>query len=292
MSISKKSKINLFILVINILFICSVFADSYYTVKKGDTLYSISKKYQLTVPELRTANNLSENDVIKIGQKLIIPSADISNAAALSSTKEVPSNSTTKQNTKTYVVKAGDTLYGIARNSEIKLHELLAMNNMDASTTLKVGQKILVPDNTKELPKKNEETKTPVTQKPASTKDKDVVVSNGVVWPLSNPKVKNIKGKVSGVQLIGEDNEVVKSVAAGTVMYTGVYRGFGEIIFVQSKTGLIYAYSGLGTVKAKKGEYILSGDEIGKTSKSGDSSIKFMVFQNGKPIDPAKAPRG
>jgi hypothetical protein len=183
-------------------------------------------------------------------------------------------------------------LYGIARNSEIKLHELLAMNNMDASTTLKVGQKILVPDNTKELPKKNEETKTPVTQKPVPTKDKDVVVSTGVVWPLSNPKVKNIKGKVSGVQLIGEDNEVVKSVAAGTVMYTGVYRGFGEIIFVQSKTGLIYAYSGLGTVEAKKGEYILSGDAIGKTSKSGDSSIKFMVFQNGKPIDPAKAPRG
>ena len=109
------------------------------------------------------------------------------------------------------------------------------------------------------------------------------------MWQLTDP-VK--KGKVSGVQLIGEDNEVVKSVAAGTVMYTGVYRGFGEIIFVQSKTGLIYAYSGLGTVKAKKGEYILSGDEIGKTSKSGDSSIKFMVFQNGKPIDPAKAPRG
>ena len=290
MSISKKSKINLFILVVNILFMCSVFADSYYTVKKGDTLYSISKKYQLTVPELRTANNLAENDVIKIGQKLIIPSADISNAAALSSTKDVPTNTTTKQNTKTYVVKAGDTLYGIARNSEIKLHELLAMNNMDASTTLKVGQKILIQDNKKELPKKQEETK-PATTKP-TTKDNEVVIANGVVWPLANPKVKSIKGKVSGVQLIGEDNEAVKAVAAGTVMYTGVYRGFGEIIFVQSKTGLIYSYSGLGTIKAKKGEYVLSGDEIGKTSKSGDSSIKFMVFQNGKPIDAAKAPRG
>ena len=290
MSISKKSKINLFILVVNILFMCSVFADSYYTVKKGDTLYSISKKYQLTVPELRTANNLAENDVIKIGQKLIIPSADISNAAALSSTKDVPTNTTTKQNTKTYVVKAGDTLYGIARNSEIKLHELLAMNNMDASTTLKVGQKILIPDNKKEFPKKQEETK-PATTKP-TTKDNEVVIANGVVWPLANPKVKSIKGKVSGVQLIGEDNEAVKAVAAGTVMYTGVYRGFGEIIFVQSKTGLIYSYSGLGTIKAKKGEYVLSGDEIGKTSKSGDSSIKFMVFQNGKPIDAAKAPRG
>ncbi len=42
----------------------SLFADITYKVEKGDTLYSISRKYQITVAELRTANNLSENDVI------------------------------------------------------------------------------------------------------------------------------------------------------------------------------------------------------------------------------------
>ena len=45
----------------------SVFADSTYIVKKGDTLYSISRRYELTVAELRTANNLSENDVLQAG---------------------------------------------------------------------------------------------------------------------------------------------------------------------------------------------------------------------------------
>ena len=53
-----------------------LFADSTYVVKKGDTLYSISRKYEITVAELRTANNLSENDVLKEGAKLVIPSAD------------------------------------------------------------------------------------------------------------------------------------------------------------------------------------------------------------------------
>ena len=46
----------------------SVFADTTYIVKKGDTLYSISRRYELTVAELRTANNLSENDVLQAGQ--------------------------------------------------------------------------------------------------------------------------------------------------------------------------------------------------------------------------------
>ena len=65
-----------------------IFSDSSYIVKKGDTLYSISKKYQLTVAELRTANNLTESDVLKAGQKLVIPVADISNASALSSSSQ------------------------------------------------------------------------------------------------------------------------------------------------------------------------------------------------------------
>lgn len=290
MSTSKKLLAKFFIL-INIFLVSYVFADSYYTVKKGDTLYSISRKYELTVPELRTANNLAENDIIKIGDKLLIPTADISNAVALSSSKETTKNVSKTQNTQTYIVKSGDTLYGIARKAEIKLPELLALNNMNASSTLKVGQKILIPIVNKDSNKQPEK----IAQKPSEkeiTKDNEVIITNGIVWPLSNPKVKNIKGKVSGVQLIGNENESVKSIASGTIICTGVYRGFGELVFVQSKTGLIYAYTGLGTVKAKKGDYVVAGDELGKTSKSGDTSIKFMVFQDGKSLDPAKVPRG
>ena len=37
---------------------------------------------------------------------------------------------------------------------------------------------------------------------------------------------------------------------------------------------------------------MVAGAELGKTGHGGDASIKFMVFQNGSPIDPAKAPRG
>ena len=77
-------------------------------------------------------------------------------------------------------------------------------------------------------------------------------------------------------------------------MYVGVYRGFGQVVFVQSKTGLIYAYTGLGSVKVRKGEYVVSGAELGTAgldSLSQKYQITFMVFQNGQPIDPAKAPR-
>ena len=289
----------------------SLSADSSYIVKKGDTLYSISRKYQITVPELRAANNLSENDVIKVGVKLVIPSADIENAAALSASKtsETKPNVSSKSAT-SYIVQKGDTLYGIARKYNIKLNELLSLNNLDNSSTIKIGQKILVPagssssastvasgtgtNSTKtQVPAKTE--KNPSSAGSSGTKTNSAstaVSSQGVSWPLSNPVVKNISGKVSGVQLTGKDNESVVAVREGTVMYTGVYRGFGEVIFVQSKTGLIYSYSGLNKVSVKKGDYVVFGAEIGKTGRGNDSSIKFMVFQNGMPINPASAPRG
>ncbi|MDY5122345.1 MAG: LysM peptidoglycan-binding domain-containing protein [Treponema sp.] len=283
-------------------------ADTYYSVEKGDTLYSISKKYQLTVAELRTANNMSENDVLKIGQKLTIPEADIGTAAALS-TNTAAKNKTASSSavkTSTYTVEKGDTLYGIARKNGISLADLLNINGFDSNTVLKIGQKIKIYQKNEEIKKVSEKkTDSPVKSNtstvtvPAKTPDTrsygaTLTSDSSTKWPVKNPKVTQVKGKVSGVQLSAKQNESVLCIHEGTVMYVGIYRGFGQVVFIQSKTGLIYAYTGLGSVDVKKGDYIVSGKTIGTAgidSISGNSQITFMVFQNGQPIDPAKAPR-
>ena len=288
------------ILAVSLLIAIPFFADSTYKVEKGDTLFSISRKFQITVAELRAANNLSENDVLKAGQKLIIPEADIGTAAALSTSKTAGSTASSEMKTVVYTVQKGDTLYRIARNNGLTVPELLAINNMDSSAVIKVGQKLNVkaassPTNSK--PTINSDTVVKVTDSSlpdtrtyGSTVNADV----NTKWPVSNPKITQIKGKVSGVQLSAKENESVICIHEGTVMYVGTYRGFGQVLFIQTKTGLIYAYTGMGTVKVKKGDYAMSGAEVGTAGVdpiSGKPQITFMVFQNGQPIDPAKAPR-
>ncbi len=328
---ARKLFINLFIFMI---FSLSLFADSSYKVEKGDTLYSISRKYQITVAELRAANNLSENDIIKIGQKLIIPSADISTAAALLSdnTKKEENQAKALENASSvYVVQKGDTLYAIARKCGLTVAELVSLNNMDTSTVIKVGQKLKIkatPTLTQTTPTsavnsndtKKTNTSTTSTSSSTSTADKTnsdktssksevakedktpdtrtygitITSDSSTIWPVKNPKVTTVKGKASGVQLSAQKNEAVTCIREGTVMYVGLYRGFGQVVFVQSKTGIIYAYAGLGSVSVRKSEYLNFGTEIGTAGIdpiSKNPQITFIVFQNGQPIDPAKAPR-
>lgn len=101
--------------------------SNYYTVKSGDSLWSISRKFGVTVNELKEANNLSSN-LLSVGQNLIIPGK--------------------KNNTSSneYVVKKGDTLYGIANKYNVSVDNLKSYNNL-STDSLSIGQIIKIPDN-------------------------------------------------------------------------------------------------------------------------------------------------
>ncbi len=98
-----------------------------YTVQKGDSLWSIAKKYNTTVEELKAANNLSSN-LLSVGQILKIPTV-----------QETPENYTV------YTVEKGDTLYKIANEYNLTVNDLIEYNNL-SSTNLSIGQKLLIPN--------------------------------------------------------------------------------------------------------------------------------------------------
>lgn len=290
-----------------------------YTVQKGDTLYGIARKFDVSVADICTANNITKTEVLKAGKKLIIPiiakpsdskSADSkttdkkaseqksSDTQSDSSTKpkESGSDATDSDERKydTYTVQKGDTFWHIAQINDITVDELKKMNNLSSETTLKVGQKLKIPativDTTKTTP-----TELPdlTSSDPRNYSDKKG--DSTLVWPVKTSSVTYTKGKVGGVQLSASKNEAVTAIRAGTVMYCGNYRGYGQVVFVQSKTGHIYAYSGLGSIKVTKGQYVVFGDTLGTAgidSYNGNSSMSLMVFLKGTTIDPAKAPRG
>ena len=101
--------------------------SDYYVVKKGDSLWSIAKKYNMTVDELKSINNLKSN-LLSIGQRLKIKESN--------------------DNQNIYIVKKGDTLYKIANMYKTTVDNLKALNNLK-SNILSIGQKLIVPSKNK-----------------------------------------------------------------------------------------------------------------------------------------------
>ena len=102
--------------------------DNYYVVVKGDSLWKIANKYNISVEELKNANNLKGN-LLSIGQVLYIPKKDSSN---------LPSNDNI------YTVLKGDTLYSIALKNKVSIDDIKSANNLK-NNLLSIGQKLVIP---------------------------------------------------------------------------------------------------------------------------------------------------
>lgn len=104
-----------------------------YTVKSGDTLYSIATRYKTTVAAIAKANNITNTNAIRVGQVLKIPG-----------TQTTPPPTTPPPATRTYTVKAGDTLYSIASRHNTTVSRLVQANNISNPNVLSVSQKLTI----------------------------------------------------------------------------------------------------------------------------------------------------
>lgn len=105
-----------------------------YKISKGDSLYSIAKKFGVSVNDIINYNQLA-NTLLSVNQQLLIPVNKV-----VESGKDPHIN---------YVIKKGDTLYNIAKRYNVTPQELMDYNNL-SSSLLNIGNTILIPQ-TKQL---------------------------------------------------------------------------------------------------------------------------------------------
>lgn len=178
-------------------------ADSnYYTVKSGDSLWSISKKFGTSVDELKNANGLSSN-LLSVGQNILIPNLD----------NEVNSNE--------YIVKSGDTLYGIANKYSTSVDNIKSLNKL-SSDILSIGQVLKIPQSESEK---------------YVVKRGDTLYSISKKYNMSVEELKRINNLTNNTLSIGQvlnvnaSNGVVYTVKSGDNLYK-IAREFGTSVDV------------------------------------------------------------
>jgi peptidoglycan endopeptidase LytF len=117
----------------------------YHTVNRGDTLYSISRTYGYSVPEVAEWNDLQHPYSLSIGQQLrVYPPSGIDLGGKRGSISRIPNRYQYQSNVNVnvHVVAQGDTLYSIAKHYGKALSQLIRWNKLQPPYTLSIGQRL------------------------------------------------------------------------------------------------------------------------------------------------------
>jgi LysM repeat protein len=254
-----------------------------YVVRKGDTLYGISRRYEVPISSILRANGLKDGDPLIEGRRIVIPGAESTQADA-----QAPSPAPVAA--RTYVVKPGDTFYGIAKTHSVGLDALLKANGLSKDSVLKVGRKLAIPGTGVAATPAPRPSPIPEINRPSNRVQEP---GTDIAWPIEGPR-SYMTGKLYGIEIRGSAGDAVRSVATGKVLSAGPYRGFGQIVVVSRNDKYIYIYGGHDRISVKAGEEVRPGTvlgELGVDAKEGKALMYFMAFKNGKAQDPARCPR-
>jgi len=239
-----------------------------YTVVKGDTLWSISQRYDVKMTSIISVNNLKEISRLSIGQKLklTITNMDIAKAEGYSQDAEAEEI--------IYYVKKGESLWSISREYNVKLESIIAANSITDASKISTGQQLRIPN------------------VPGARSN----ICN-FIWPvrgrITSPygmRVLNGRKEFhAGIDIGGPTGTNIVAAESGRVSYAGYMRGYGNVIILSHDGGYSTVYGHNSVNLVKKGQYVKKGSIIGKVGRTGNatgSHLHFEIRLSGKPVNP------
>lgn len=260
------------------------------TVRKGDTLYSLARRYNVPMRDMIETNHLRPPYSLNIGQRLKMPDAKI------------------------HTVEKGDTVYNISKRYNVDMRTLSRQNNISDPSGLRIGQKLVIPGSvvsspapatthyvSNRQPKAATSSWQPWAKKPAARSKTSSYTpppkarKSKFDWPVRGTVVSKFgtigKGRTNdGINIKAPLGSAVKAADAGTVAYAGnELKGFGNLILIKHPDGWITAYAHNDRLLVKKGQKIRRGEKIatvGTTGSVNSPQLHFEIRAGKKAVNP------
>ena len=246
-----------------------------YLVKKGDNLYSISRKFKIPINEIIKVNKIKEPYKIFPSQKITIPILI------------------------THKIRKGETLYSISRYYGTNVYTLSKMNSIININSISVGQDLVIPK--KILLKSSHKSEKKwdhkfVKKEKLSYKTKsDTKTLVKFIWPVKGKLIsrygKSKEGFYNdGINIDSQKGTAVISSQDGKVIYSGnEIPGYGNLILIKHSKNWITAYAHLNEVFIKKGNFVKKGQKIGSVGSTGNvrsPQLHFEIRKGKESVDP------
>ncbi|MDR1159017.1 MAG: M23 family metallopeptidase [Syntrophomonadaceae bacterium] len=239
---------------------------TYYYVKKGDTLWDISAKYQVDLDSLFLLNDLNYDSKLNIGEKIIIPGA-------------------TADSVYHEIVK-GDTLWSVSRKYGVPLTELRKANPGVEANNIKPGAKIFIPLGSAE--------KNAVTVKrtePSRGHVKELLLAWPLAGKITSPFGPRRSGFHHGIDIAGKTGDSIQAAAEGEVSFAGSRDIYGNMVRIVHSDGSETLYGHLSKILVKTGQHVGQGERIGAVGATGNATgphLHFEIRKGTEYLDPVK----
>lgn len=243
-----------------------------YTVKRGDTLYSIALEHGQDYKDLKTWNNLEDPNRIRAGQQLRVAPAE--DEAPVAVVKPVTSSAPIQSNA---VVANSETLKREPKGGKLPWSEQALAKLRETPPAQQQVQQVQP------------------AEKPAEPAL--AVVGDDAVdwaWPAPGKPLAGFSegaGGNKGVDIAGKNGEPVGAAADGKVVYVGSgLRGYGNLVIVRHNATYLSAYGHNSKILVKEGQAVTRGQKIAEigSSDADQTKLHFEIRRQGKPIDPLK----
>jgi murein DD-endopeptidase MepM/ murein hydrolase activator NlpD len=191
-----------------------------------------------------------------------------------------------------HVVKAGETLYRIGKAYDVSGQELARINGIRDANQIRVGQRILIPGASRQLPV---EIITPaegssgarISPLPYETAD------DAPLWPVSGTIQSSFGPRGAsfhdGVDIAAPEGTPVQAIERGEVIYSDQLRGYGNIVVIRHDGGLVSVYAHNQVNLVRVGQQVTRGEIIAKVGKTGRVTgphLHFEIRKNNTAQDP------
>lgn len=260
-----------------------------HTVSSGETLWSISQRYNVALQDVAVLNNLQPPFYLYGGQRLKLPPP------------------------MEYRVRAGDTLYGVSRMFGTSTTEIARLNNLKAPYVLESGQKLRLPSpapsyakapegRPKAVPKASAQPRTATALRapePVPTKQEPTIAEKKTKITAKTPArssgkfLRPVDGRVissygpkkdglhnDGINIGAPRGAPVRAAENGVVVYAGnELKGSGNLVLIRHEDRWMSAYAHMDRLLIKRGEIVQRGQSIGTVGSSGSVSEPQLHFE-------------
>lgn len=276
-------------------------AKGYIEVQRGDTVYALARRFQVTPQSIIDVNKLRAPYELSVGQALKLPKG------ATVVAQDTPTRRVVARD-RLYRVRKGDTLYSISRATKVQVGKIASANRLRAPYTLDIGQQLVIPQapvaNT-QVPAAAPQRTVRKTQEPHNVGELARTVSytqpdpsprkSLFAWPVRGAVVSeygagDLGRRNDGVNIAAPAGTAVRAAADGEVVYRGSeLDGFGNLLLIKHTDGFVTAYGHNEAMLVRKGQQVRQGQIIAKVGQTGavtSPQLHFEIRQNLKSVDP------